>query len=569
MDAVISESRERLFGADGAVDFSALESKLGPALTKTIVTRRWFGSKARTISNLTVADWVRLAPDACLLLAEIAYTHGDADTYAIPLKLVRGSTAGGSAAKPSPPLARLTITPDGESAALVDAMADPLVAARWLEMIAGAETIAGQRGSLVATRLPRFDALRGAAGTVLAPEILAAEQSNSSVKYGDRLILKLFRRVEAGLNPDVEVTSYLTAKLNFAHVPAVAGTLEYRRPGRPAASLAVLQGFVANQGDAWQHTLSRVNEFFTQVTSLAAGKAKGPLPDHGLMPPGPPLVGAQKPLPVAANEWLGAFVEEADRLGCRTAQMHLALATPTDDPEFRSETFAAADWLAFEEATGRLIDETFAQLAERAGALPPVTRSLAERTLKLQEALRALSAWQGRPISGLRTRTHGDYHLGQILWTGADFMIIDFEGEPSRPLAERRLKHSPLRDVAGMLRSFHYAAGAALQAKREEARRVGGGDDEVQWLAPWAYAWYYWSSVAFLRAYLGTYSAEGIGAAFLPTRAEELAGLLDAYLLEKAVYELRYEMNNRPDWLPIPLEAVFALAAEQANLGCG
>ena len=161
-------------------------------------------------------------------------------------------------------------------------------------------------------------------------------------------------------------------------------------------------------------------------------------------------------------------------------------------------------------------------------------------------------SWIDRPVSGLRTRVHGDYHLGQVLWTGHDFMIIDFEGEPARPLAERRLKQSPLRDVAGMLRSFHYAAGAvagiAMASRRHGSQRPSG--------AAWARVWHVWSSAAFLRSIC----EQTAGASFLPQRRQELAWLLGEFLLEKAVYELRYELNNRPDWLPIPLEAVLALA---------
>jgi trehalose synthase-fused probable maltokinase len=164
--------------------------------------------------------------------------------------------------------------------------------------------------------------------------------------------------------------------------------------------------------------------------------------------------------------------------------------------------------------------------------------------------------WIDHALSGLRTRTHGDYHLGQVLWTGKDFMIIDFEGEPARSLAERRLKHSPLRDVAGMLRSFHYAAGAALAAKADARRAAGKTVPDSSSESDWGRVWHLWSSAAFLRAYLDTTR----GARFLPRTEQELAWLLGQFLLEKAVYELRYELNNRPDWLPIPLDAVLTLA---------
>ena len=204
------------------------------------------------------------------------------------------STAGSAAGECAPLIARLTITPDNESAVLYDAIADTAVARRWLEMIAGGQEITGKHGRLVGARQPRFDSLRGSAEVLLEPRILQAEQSNSSILYGDRLILKLFRRCEAGVNPDVEVTSYLTSPLNFAHVPPVAGTIEYQRPGEAAVSVAVMQGFVANQGDAWRHTLARLDEFFKRVASLHS-------PDASLAPDEPLLATAEKIVPTVGG----------------------------------------------------------------------------------------------------------------------------------------------------------------------------------------------------------------------------------------------------------------------------
>jgi trehalose synthase-fused probable maltokinase len=565
MDVVISAARERLFGSGGAVDFSALFPALNRALTASIVQRRWFGSKARTIRDVALADWFPLTPDACLLLVRVDYAKGDAETYAIPLGLARSAAgeapAGNVATSGAPLIARLVITPGDESAVLYDAMADAAVARRWLEMIAGGQEIAGRHGRLVGARQKRFDALRGMAAVPLEPRILQAEQSNSSILFGDRLILKLFRRCEAGVNPDVEVTSYLTTRLGFSHVPPVAGTIEYQRPGEAAVSLAVMQGFVANHGDAWRHTLARLNDFFKRVAALPGGGRSGAnFPDEAIVPDEALLATAERAIPALAAELIGPYLAEAELLGRRTAELHLALATETNEADFKPEPFTPSDQRSFYDTSSRLIRETFMQLTERLVALTPAVRVSAERLLGLEGAIQnRFRAWIDRPVSGLRTRVHGDYHLGQVLWTGHDFMIIDFEGEPARPMAERRLKQSPLRDVAGMLRSFHYATGAALESLA--AADTGQDSTDVSERraarAAWARVWHVWSSAAFLRSYL----ARTAGASFLPERQHDLGWLLDEFLLEKAVYELRYELNNRPDWVPIPLDAVLALAA--------
>ncbi len=548
MDVVISQSRERLFGAEGAIDFSVLSAQLNRALQGSIARRRWFGGKARTIRDLTTIEFIPLSADTSLALVRAAYAEADAETYAVPLGLAHGKIAKSLLADPSgPAIARLKITPDGEDCVIFDAMGDVGLARRWLELIAGSEQIAGQHGRLVAERAARFDTLAGGAAASLEPKILAAEQSNSSIRYGDRLILKLFRRSELGLNPDVEVTGYLTGPLAFAHVPPVAGTIEYRRPGQQPASLAVLQGFVANQGDAWRHTLARLDEFFQRVGQLPADT----FPDAAQSPDAPPLVLAEQTTPTNAAELIGPYLAEAELLGQRTAELHLALATNTENADFRPEPFTPDYQNTFYQSNSRLIRETFSLLAGKLAELEPPVRMSAERLLALEMGLQTnFHSWLDRPVTGLRTRVHGDYHLGQVLWTGNDFVIIDFEGEPARSMAERRLKQSPLRDVAGMLRSFHYATYASLAA-------LPAGHADPAMRTAWARVWHAWSSAAFLRAYL----AQTAGAAFLPQTADQLAWLLGQLVLEKAVYELRYELNNRPDWLPIPLEAVLDLAS--------
>jgi maltose alpha-D-glucosyltransferase/alpha-amylase len=384
--------------------------------------------------------------------------------------------------------------------------------------------------------------------------MLQGEQSNSSVLYGDRLILKLFRRPEWGINPDVEVTTYLTERAGFRHVPPVAGTIEYRRPGEPIRSLAVVQGFVPNRGVAWQFTLDHLSRFFARVLDQPAGAAADP----ALAAPIGLLARAERSVPEAVGGAIGSFLADAELLGRRTGELHLALAGETVDEDFVPEPYTESCQHAWQSSVGNLTAKTFELLRARLAHLAAEVQTRARRLLGLEAAIQERFAVLTRGHNtGLRIRVHGDYHLGQLLYTGADFVIIDFEGEPARPLAQRRGKSSPLRDVAGMLRSFDYAAHSALATLRSQG---AGGDPTAA--GRWARIWNAWTGAAFLASYLRTVA----GAALLPKSPGELQMQLDALLLEKAVYELQYELNNRPGWVPIPLAALLELADPSASL---
>jgi trehalose synthase-fused probable maltokinase len=359
-------------------------------------------------------------------------------------------------------------------------------------------------------------------------------------------VLKVFRHVEAGVNPDFEIGEFLSVRAGFRHVPPAAGAIEYRHAGSPAATIGILQGFVPNRGDAWQQTLAALAGFYDR---LSGGKLVPPREprEHGL------LSGARSPLPARAADLLGEYRASAALLGRRTAELHLALASDPSDPDFAPEPFSLAHQREVSEAMIHLARESLAMLARRAGDLPITLRERARTALAGEsELLARFRRLAERPLTGLRTRIHGDLHLGQVLATEDDFVFIDFEGEPARTLAERRAKHSPVRDVAGMLRSFHYAAFAALFARAGDA---GAASPVFPALAPFANAWYRWASAEFLRAYLETAG----GAAFLPANPDELDFFLDLWLLDKAIYELKYELNHRLTWVAIPLEGLCGL----------
>ena len=344
------------------------------------------------------------------------------------------------------------------------------------------------------------------------------------------------------------MTRFLTERAAFPHTAPLAGAIEYRGGDGPPATLAVLQGFVPNRGDAWAAVLEELGRW------LEERRNDGPPPDA----PAPARAGHRDPDHPGSAREPGGTVEEPSRsvpfadgarlLGRRTAEMHSALASAPEDPEFAPEPFTASDRADLAAGMEALARRAIARLAEALPRLSPEAVEPARQVLALEARItERLRSIRDRPLGGLRIRCHGDYHLGQVLCTPGDFLIIDFEGEPARPLAERRQKRSPLADVAGMLRSFHYASRALLRG-----RSAAGAEPPAGKAPAWARLWY--DRVA--AAFLGGYFATAAGAAFLPTAREDLDILLHAHLLEKAVYELEYELNNRPGWVTIPLEGI-------------
>jgi trehalose synthase-fused probable maltokinase len=423
--------------------------------------------------------------------------------------------------------------------ALLPGAADPALATGLLELIRRGRRVVGRNGALGVTRTPELRRIAGD-GAPLEPAPLGAEQSNSSVAYDQSLVLKLFRRIEAGPNPEAELTGLLT-RLGFPHVSPAAGTLEYhRRRGEPF-TIGFLQGYVPNEGDTWAYTLDEVILFLERALASENPVHPAPVPGHVVEL-------ARTEPPAEARDAIGAHLEFARLLGERTGQMHVALASTRDDAAFRPETFSALQQRALMQSLRTLIRRVFAA-ARRAGGELAELSGVEDGE---QRALARMRALLERPLTGMRIRTHGDFHLGQVLWTGRDVVMIDFEGEPARPLGQRRLKRSPVQDVAGMLRSFHYAAYAALFRESGRGDAVGGPAEA------WILTWRGWVSAAFVRAYREAVAPAGI----VPEDDAEFGRLLDLFLLEKAVYELGYELDNRPDWVIIPARGLEELLAE-------
>jgi maltose alpha-D-glucosyltransferase / alpha-amylase len=350
--------------------------------------------------------------------------------------------------------------------------------------------------------------------------------SNTVVTLNETLFLKGYRNVREGINPELEMGRFLTEVARYPHCVPVLGALEYMGADGRTMTLAMVQSYVANQGDGWDYTLGYLERFLRDVaTTDGAVDAPDVLAVHG------------------------GFLALIGTLGRRTAELHRALATRTGAAAFDPEPLSATDVAGYRTHAASDATTTLALLRERLGTLPPAAQADAEALLRAADTLQANIAerrfvGEGGSGAALKSRYHGDYHLGQVLVKDNDFIIIDFEGEPARSFEERRAKSSPLRDVAGMLRSFNYARWSAL-------RRVAQSPEEAEKLAAPAIAWEQATRDAFMKGYAGTLAQ--------PDGAPIDAGLLALFELEKALYELRYELNNRADWVQVPLHGVLAL----------
>jgi maltose alpha-D-glucosyltransferase / alpha-amylase len=446
-----------------------------------VASQRWFGAKGRTISAIGLLDAAPLpgeGVEALLIVLGIEYAGGGRDEYLLPVVIVHGEEPpAGVWARHGTRLLREPHDGDGVWNRIVAAIATD------------AESV-GTRGRFRFDPAPALDGLLPSApqaAAALDERRLSVEQSNTSVVLGERLIYKSYRRLEPGLNPDVEITGFLTQRTAFEHTPPLAGSVQYRTDGAEGCSAGMLQVYAPATADGWGWVLGL----------LRAGHA-------------------------------AEAIEGIALIGTITAALHAALSSHPDDPDFPARPASGAETAAWRASAER-------QLAQ---AVSAVSGEEHRRMVQLAPAARArfADAFGRATASAPVSRIHGDYHLGQLLRVRSTFLVIDFEGEPARPLAERRGVQSPLKDVAGMLRSLDYAA-------RTATRDAPGSLDAEEWLS------------AARAAFLGAYGSEGATKGLLDP------DLLAAFELEKAAYEVRYEANNRPHWTWLPLAAIERLVA--------
>ncbi len=359
--------------------------------------------------------------------------------------------------------------------------------------------------------------------------------------------MKFFRRLEPGENPDLEIERYLTAH-DFPYAPKLAGGLQYRSCNGNRITLATLTAFVPGCKTAWEYTLDTLGRFYERVQTLPVEDCQSlPLPSASL------LRLTLKELPKPVDDMIGAYLESARLLGDRTAALHLALAAESEDRNFTPEPSSPHSQRGLFQSLHNQTRQTFRFLNERLPQLPPDVKAGAQRVLELEDEIlqRFRSVYQ-EGMDAARIRYHGDYGLNQVLYTGKDFLIIDFEGNPAIALSERRLKRSPLRDVAGMIASFPYAAQAGLLQHLQSGMLRPA---QLTALATWSRFWARWTSAVFYTAYR---QAAG-SAVFLSSREANVQVMLDAYLLQKSIHDLGHDLTNRPDWVKIPLQGILDL----------
>ncbi|WP_435017016.1 maltose alpha-D-glucosyltransferase [Tundrisphaera sp. TA3] len=510
-------------------------------LPQFIRRQRWFGAKSRSLETVSIRDWVYFPVAETPVVNVLVRTYdadGKFEKYQLPLVVLTGADAEQMLqTRPGSVLAHVSCT-EGEGI-LCDALHSDAMCHRLLQLIVEGQTVKARQGKFVGVPTTALESLEGGDLAIEPVRRTATEQSNSSVIFGERYYLKILRRIYDGPSLDFEIGRFLTEKTDFPRVPQTAGALEYRLPKGQTMSLGMLREFVPNQGQAWEQAMEIVGRYFEE----ASGEGHR-LPRLDL-DPASPFDLSEREIPEEVAEILGTTPLAAELLGRRTAELHLALASDPEDPAFAPEPIGADEMAQLSNRVAAQVRSSLKSLKDRLPTLPEDLRSLAKEVLDAEPRLRELVTNLPSPSEDLRKiRVHGDYHLGQVLWKENDFFILDFEGEPGRSLEERRAKQSPLKDVATMLRSFDYVAYSGL------VRTAKVHAESFQRLEPWARIWQSWISATFLKSY------REVAAPLLPADSGATRRLLDLFRLEKTLFELRYELDYRPDWVRIPIIGV-------------
>jgi maltose alpha-D-glucosyltransferase/alpha-amylase len=506
-----AETHQQLVGAAVAL----LENEILPAF---LPHQRWFADKDAKLRRIGLVDAVALGADDPQPYSAIFEIAESRRMYFVPLTIANAPSGERNT------LARSTLARVRRGARdgfLYDGMAtdafalallDDMRAQRRRRSTRGGEFVASATPALAALDLPAVPAVRR----------LSVEQSNTSAVIGEAVMLKAYRRVYPGPQPELEIARFLDA-VDYQNTPALLGYAQYEHPGAEPVALTIAQRFVESQGDGWGVTLAYLERYFDTRKNMDAEPRPG--------------------------DYHAIFLERARTLGQRTAELHRAFATPTGDPAFDPEPTTAEDleaWVAQARATA---EKALATLERERERVPAALRDAADALLARREAIFARIAVPSLADGVMKTRYHGDFHLGQVLVIVDDFMIVDFEGEPGRDPEVRRRKSSPLRDVAGMLRSINYAAVAGVRGLTADR-----GEDTSA-LEPLAAQWERRSAVAFIDGYRAAIA----GCSSYPSEPDQAQRLLDLFVLEKAFYEMSYELANRPSWLRIPLEGIRAI----------
>jgi maltose alpha-D-glucosyltransferase/alpha-amylase len=497
----------------------------GEVLPQFVAGRRWYAAKGEPVKRAALVDhleWQQGGRAWLIALARVEGTSSDPQTYFLPLMLAWEPDD--EHMRTLLPLTVAKVRQQAKVGVMADAFGDEAFCSALVSAIGAGAELKTAQGRIRFTPTGAFGRLAGPSIDTLQVTLPGTQSSNTVVVLGEKLFLKAYRRVQTGVNPEAEIGRYLTDVARFANSVPVAGSIDYVADDGQVATLGLLQGYVENQGDGWATTLNYLERFLEQ-SPAPAEEATTPTSLHS------------------------GYLSLVRTLGVRTGELHAALSRARGDPAFDPEPITPDNVATWAKRARAEANATLDRLERRVATLPESSRGDASRVLAAREAILArIETHAADHGGGVRTRIHGDYHLGQVLVVQNDFMITDFEGEPTRTLAERSEKQSPLKDVAGMLRSFDYALNAALL-------RIDGEGTEAQALRERLGAeWLRETRRVFVEGYDHVAQAAGLTGA-----AAQRRGLLELFLLEKAMYELTYEAENRPDWVRIPLRGLIEL----------
>jgi len=500
---------------------------------------RWFGGKARAINAVKVYQNIQIETSegfAHYLLLKVRYLDGPTEIYALPVVFISERQAEMGEIPSEAIICKLEN--DVKSGFLIDGIYNGSFRNALFMLMANNAHLNGNHYTLKA-EAGKFLIEKGIPEN-LTSKVLKADQSNSAIVFNNIFFVKLFRKVEYMVNPDFEIINFLTGQHQFEHIPSYGGSVELQHPEKPKMLLLMLQQLVPNKGDAWQYFIAELKDFFSKVVSDEYHQRPLPIRPHTLSL-------NWENTPSSLQDLIGKDVaERAALLGKRTAEMHLALANAPNNPDFSPRPLDDNFQKHLLQNLEKIVKNKFELLEKNIEKVPvSLKREAKEMLLQYDRVIAFLHRVLGKPLEGNRIRIHGDYHLGQVLVTDNDYCILDFEGEPDKPHEERRDLYPSLKDVAGMMRSFRYAAYAVLFQQYENDATLRDK------LMPVADVWYHYIS----RYFLGAYIEAARGSGVIP-EDDKINDLLQIYSFKKAIYELGYEINNRPDWAVIPLQSL-------------
>lgn len=526
---------------ENMADYYVIEEISNNILPLYLGKTPWFEGKDRIIQSVIVSNHATLPlgeNKAWILLLKVIYESSLPETYQLPVVFLKNQAASNYLENyPTGVISRLNL--GGIEGLLCDAIYTNLFQQDILNKMARNEIIHSRQGDIrftVNDEVKKYIQERGE----VRSRVLPVDDNNTSLGYDNFLFLKMYRHVDLGINPDVEITRFLTEEVKFDQLPSLLGTIEWKYP-KDSIVLGLMQTLVEYHGNGRTYMLERLNNYHDRIVARETHPAielKGTLTD--------PV--AFEEFPDDLKEFIGGTIAEGIRLiGVRTGELHNALSSRTDIKEFAPEDFSLHYQRSLFAGLQSLVRASFSNHKENIEMLEGFVKTETKEVLaRKDEVLKTLKKIYRKKLDVQKIRIHGNFDLKQVVFTGKDLAFLDFHGDPMRSYSERRLKRSPLRDVAGLLRSMHYVAHEGLVTK------YGHTPEEIKKLEPFAALWIHYVSGLFMRSYLDTVK----GQSFIPKEKEDLKVMLETYLLEKAIYSLNYELRKRPQWLIVPVRII-------------